>query len=299
MTALPTSNTIVPQTFTPAVVMPTQPSRQAPLLPRNMTEAMALADFMATSKLVGSHLQRSPADCLAVILQSVRWGTDPFATAQATSVIQGKLMFEGKLVMAVANTSGRLRGRLNFEYSGEGDARVVTCSGHLIGEPAPVSVDVKLRDARTNNVQWTKQPDQQLAYHSARVWCRRYAPELMLGIYSAEEFDVPAQGPAETPRESIQRTVAETKPPIIVKSPGGGSIEFARSRRGLDEALKLMATDPAGYVMLNLPLLDRCAELPDLADAVADLRQGAAEILNGKTGNPGEIADEDFDAAEG
>ena len=35
------------------------------------------------------------------------------------------------------------------------------------------------------------QPDQQLAYHGSRVWARRHAPELMLGVYSPEEFDEP------------------------------------------------------------------------------------------------------------
>jgi hypothetical protein len=36
---------------------------------------------------------------------------------------------------------------------------------------------------------WTTQLDQQLAYHGARVWARRYAPEVMLGVYAPEEME--------------------------------------------------------------------------------------------------------------
>jgi hypothetical protein len=36
---------------------------------------------------------------------------------------------------------------------------------------------------------WIKQPDQQLVYAGTRVWARRHAPEVMLGVYAPEEFD--------------------------------------------------------------------------------------------------------------
>jgi hypothetical protein len=39
-----------------------------------------------------------------VIEAAMRWGMSPFAVAQETSVIQGKLMFSGKLVAAAIQT---------------------------------------------------------------------------------------------------------------------------------------------------------------------------------------------------
>lgn len=174
-------------------VVPLQPAeaRIAPaaLVPANMGEAMRLAEMMAGAKLVPAALQKSAADCLMVVMQAVRWQMDPFAVAQECSVIQGKLMHSGKLTLAVINARGNLRDRLRFEYQGEGDGRAVTVTGLLQGEGEPRTVSVKLRDARTNNKVWQTQPDQQLAYHGARVWARRHTPELMLGVYSPEEFD--------------------------------------------------------------------------------------------------------------
>src|SRR5450755_3946562 len=127
-----------------------------------------------------------------VIQQAIRWKMDPFAVAQECSVIQGKLMHSGKLVAAVVNARGELSDRLAFSYDGEGQNRTITVSGRLRNELAPRTVSVKLSDAKTNNRVWQSQPDQQLMYHGVRVWARRHMPELMLGVYSPEEFDEPA-----------------------------------------------------------------------------------------------------------
>src|SRR5262245_5411338 len=162
------------------------------LVPVTMAEAIKLAELMANAKLVPAALQKSPADCLMVVQQAIRWNMDPFAVAQECSVIQGKLMHSGKLVAAVINARGGLAERLSFTYEGEDDSREVVVSGRLSGEAEPRTVTVRIKDARTANKVWTSQPDQQLMYHGSRVWARRHAPELMLGVYSPEEFDEPA-----------------------------------------------------------------------------------------------------------
>src|SRR5262249_49851121 len=150
-------------------------------LPSNMSEAMRLAEMMASAKLVPQALQKSPADCLMVIQQAIRWGMDVFAVAQECSVIQGKLMHSGKLVAAVINARGNLANRLTFDYAGHGDDRTITVTGRLQNEAEPRAVTIKLKDAKTQNRVWQTQPDQQLMYHGVRVWARRHTPELMLG----------------------------------------------------------------------------------------------------------------------
>ncbi|MFS8371715.1 recombinase RecT [Acetobacter indonesiensis] len=154
-----------------------------------MQGAMNLAKAMASAKMVPQHLQGSPGDCLMVIEQAMRWQMSPFAVAQATAVVRGKMCFEGKLVAAAIQTSGILEGRLRYDFEGTADKRKVICSGHIRGEAKERSVEVTLESAKTNNEWWTKTPDQMLTYHAARVWARRHAPEVMLGVYSPDEFD--------------------------------------------------------------------------------------------------------------
>ncbi len=152
-------------------------------------EAVKLAEIMSSAKLVPTHLQKSPADCLLVIEQAIRWGMSPFAVAQATSIVKGKLMFEGKLVAAAIQGSGVIHGALDYAYKGEGDAREVTVIGTLRGENAARTITAKLVDVRTDNAHWAKSPDQMLSYMGARIWARRHAPAVMLGVYAPDEFD--------------------------------------------------------------------------------------------------------------
>jgi hypothetical protein len=201
----------------------------AGLVPSNMAEAMRLAEMMATARLVPTGLQKSPADCLMVIQQAIRWEMDPFAVAQECSVIQGKLMHSGKLVAAVINARGGLVDRLSYAYEGEGDDRTIKVSGRLRGEAQPRDVTVRLGDAKTTNRVWQTQPDQQLMYHGARVWARRHTPELMLGVNSPEEFE-----PRHDPQtgEITESADVETPPrvtdaaPPVVGSHGGAAVSI-------------------------------------------------------------------------
>lgn len=163
--------------------------RQFSLVPDNMADAFRLADMMAQSNLVPAHLQKSPPNCLMVIQQAVRWDVDAFALAQECYVVQGRLMHSGKLVAAVVNARGNLSRRLSYEYAGTVDNRTITVSGTIHGEDMPRTVEVCIKDAKTTNKVWQTQPDQQLMYFGARAWARRHTPELMLGVYSPEEFD--------------------------------------------------------------------------------------------------------------
>ena len=185
------------------------------LIPQNIADAMRLAEMMAKGKMVPEHL-RNPSDMLMVIEQACRWGMSPFAVAQCTAIVRGRISYEGKLVSAAINASGVLQGRLDYVFSGEGATRAVTARGTLRGEDKPREVVVTLASAKTDNEHWKKNPDQMLTYHSARVWGRRHTPEVMLGVYSPEEFPTDSfAGPTieHTAPEPAAAPVARAEPP--------------------------------------------------------------------------------------
>jgi hypothetical protein len=161
------------------------------MTPQNMDQAVRLAEMMSRGKLVPSHLQSSPGDCLMVIELAMRLGMSPFAVAQCTSVISGKLMLEGKLVAAAVESSGQIVGHLDYAFSGTGDNRSITVSATRRGEAEPRMIELALKDAKTTNGMWVKQTEQQLVYAGTRVWARRWLPSVMLGVYSPEEMTTP------------------------------------------------------------------------------------------------------------
>lgn len=184
------------------------------IIPTNLTEAIQLAELMSKASLVPKHLQGNAANCFLVVEQSMRWGLSPFAVAQCTSVINGRLMYEGKLVAAVINASGTLARNLDYQYIGQQGDRSVTVFGQIRGEAKTRDVVVPIRSVQTESSFWKTQPDQQLAYSGARVWARRHMPELMLGVNSPEEMELdaapdvplsPPDPPEETEAEQIAR----------------------------------------------------------------------------------------------
>jgi hypothetical protein len=256
-----------------AQIVPPPPRLQV----ENFTEAMQLARMLAPSTMIPVHLRDRPADILLVIMQAQRWEMDPFALMQEMSIIAGRPMYSGKVVAAVVQTRGRLQSRLQYDYSGSGDDRAVTVSGLLQGETEPRTVTVRLRDARTTNKVWQTQPDQQLAYHGARVWARRYVPELMLGIYSEEEFDAPPPKAKTAGTADLPKDITPSKPVNTFRLEGLDQ-EFASTGRGWLAALDAIANgDTARLALLNAAFLDRAGER--FPEPVADIRAKARAAL--------------------
>lgn len=164
--------------------------------PRNVGELMEFAKMMAVSGVcVRPFLRGNPGACLAITMQAMKWGADPFAVANKAYLVKNKsgdeqLAYEAQLVHAVINTSPALTRRLRARYEGEGQDRRCTIIGYVVGEDEPLeypSPPIKQIGVK-NSPLWVSDPDQQLHYYSARAWARRHLPEILLGIYTPDEF---------------------------------------------------------------------------------------------------------------
>lgn len=166
--------------------------------PRDMLEGngmdkmFRLAEQMATSKLsVPEHLRGNVGDCLAIVTQAMLWNMNPFAVAQKTHVVSGRLGYEAQLVIAVVQNSGAIRGAFRFESRGEGANIEVRAGAALRGETettwgewlSAASVTTK------NSPLWKTNVRQQMSYLQAKNWSRLYCPGAILGVYSVDELD--------------------------------------------------------------------------------------------------------------
>jgi hypothetical protein len=155
-----------------------------------MDQAIRLAQAMSSAKMVPAHLQGDVGSCLMVIEQAMRWRASPFAVAQCTSNIGGKLCYEGKLIAAILPSAGAIIGELDYTYNGDAkqpETLSVTVSGKRASDGEIKILTLSWLDAKTKNAYWTSQPEQQLCYAGARVWARRWTPGPLLGIYAPEE----------------------------------------------------------------------------------------------------------------
>ena len=153
----------------------------------NTRANLELAKAFSEAKMVPEHFKKSVGDCYIAIRLADSLGLEPWLLMQEMSIIQGKAFLSGKLILALINRN--LAEPLRPEYSGaEGtDERTVTMTGRPEGEDMPLSITVKVKDAKTGNENWKKHPDQMLVYFGARMWGRRYTPNLMLGLHDKDE----------------------------------------------------------------------------------------------------------------
>lgn len=166
--------------------------------PRNMGEAMEVAKIMSAGNFIPPHLRNKPGDCLAVVMQSARWGMDPFAVGNKTYFVNDRIAYESQLVNAVINAAHALDGRLDIEWSGEGNNLECTVTGFVKGDPKPKTRAVKISTITTRSSQlWKQDPEQQIAYYATRAWVRLHAPEVLMGVYTPDEI------------KSVPDTVAE------------------------------------------------------------------------------------------
>ncbi|EAB8476376.1 enterohemolysin, partial [Salmonella enterica subsp. enterica] len=161
-----------------------------------------------------------PDSCMAVVMQAARWGMDPFAVAQKTFIVgdSGVLGYEAQLVNAVVNSMAPTKDRIHFEWFGAWENIVgrfvektstkgnkyiapgwsladekgvgVRAFATLKGESEPRELILMLSQAQVrNSTLWASDPRQQLAYLAVKRWARLYCPDVILGVYTADEIE--------------------------------------------------------------------------------------------------------------
>lgn len=182
---------------------------------------LKISEVMANSgNFVPEHYRGKPDSCMAVVMQAARWGMDPFAVAQKTFIVgnSGVLGYEAQLVNAVINTMAPTKDRIHFEWFGAWENIVgrfvektssqnkkyiapgwnlndeagvgVRAWATLKGESEPRELVLMLSQAQVrNSTLWATDPRQQLAYLAVKRWARLYCPDVILGVYTADEID--------------------------------------------------------------------------------------------------------------
>lgn len=156
----------------------------------SFAELEKFSHFMAISKFVPKHLRGAQADCLAVLLQSMRWNMDPFSVAQKTYFVNDVMAYEAQLVNAIILARAPIKNRPKITWDGEGENLTCTVSATFKGEDEPQVFTAEIKPITTRNSPlWKQQPKQQLGYFATRAWARLYCPDIIQGVYTKEEIE--------------------------------------------------------------------------------------------------------------
>lgn len=219
-----------------------------------LSQLTAFANLMADSKVtVPEHLAGKPADCMAIVMQAMQWGMNPYAVAQKTHLVNGALGYEAQLVNAVIASSSAIRGRFHYRYGGEWERCTKTkeVQKEKTGKNGKYTITERVRDwtdedevglyvqvgailrgeseitwgepiylsgvVIRNSPLWVSNPKQQIAYLGVKYWGRLYCPEVILGVYSPDELEEREEkviNPVSS--DSPHNTVIEDKPSVNV-----------------------------------------------------------------------------------
>lgn len=157
----------------------------------NLDRIERIAIRMAEGRMtVPEYLRGNVGDCMAIAMQAMLWNMDPFAVAQKTHIVSGRLGYEAQLVNAVLQNSGAIRNAPLYEYRGEGQALECRVGCVLRGE-ASVRWGEWLSIAAIatkNSPLWKTNPRQQMGYLQVKNWARAYCPGAILGVYTVDEL---------------------------------------------------------------------------------------------------------------
>jgi len=175
----------------------TQLQGGATFLPTTAAEAMEFSKMMSISGImVRKHFRNHPGACLGMVMQAMRWGMDPFAVANKTYLVKNRdgdeqIAFEAQLITAVLNTRAPIKGRIKYEFSGDGDNKRCRAYAHLaeVDEDPVEAWSPPLGQIHPKNSPlWKSDPEQQLCYYTSRLLARRHFPEVLLGVYDPDEL---------------------------------------------------------------------------------------------------------------
>ncbi|HCT2480338.1 RecT family recombinase [Escherichia coli] len=235
--------------------------------PEGMHQLVRFAELMSKgTATVPNHLKGNPSDCLAVTMQAAQWGMNPFAVAQKTHVVNGKLGYEAQLVNAVVSSSSLLETRLNYRWSGDwsnvngktdkSPNLTVTVSAVLKGEAEPRELTISMAQAGVRNSPlWEQDPRQQLAYLCTKRWARLHAPDVLLGVYTPDELQETA--PRVERDITPQTTTAAGMNSLINAKPAKKPDEQTRKADSRDPEEMLMAFTSAAMNYSTVSELDK------------------------------------------
>ncbi|MFP4561581.1 MAG: MucR family transcriptional regulator, partial [Thiohalorhabdus sp.] len=163
---------------------------------QNFENAQRMAQALASSTLVPQEYRgnQNLGNVLIALELSQRTNSSPMMVMQNVNIIQGRPSWSSQFIIAALNSCGRFS-PLRFSVEGEGDDK--TCrawaydkaSGEVLEGP-PVSIRMAKDEGwyGRNGSKWKTMPDTMLRYRAAAFFGRLYAPDILMGMQTADEL---------------------------------------------------------------------------------------------------------------
>ncbi|MCG9081133.1 hypothetical protein [Laribacter hongkongensis] len=249
--------------------------------------AQRAAKLLASSTLVPKEYQGNLPNCVIALNMAQRVGADPLMVMQNLVIVHGRPTWSAQFLIATVNTCGRFSA-LRFEFFGERNTDEWGCRAwaiekatgeKLVGSDVTIGIAKKEGWYGKNGSKWQSIPQQMLMYRAGGWWTRAFAPELSMGLQTADEagdiYDATpdASGTYSVSMDDLRNTEASIEQQAAQEAPAAAAPMDVDPQTG-----EVIGKDEANHSPDELGLQDALAALKDGDLAVAqDIARGLSE----------------------
>lgn len=160
--------------------------------PKKLASAYKAAQYLASSELVPEQTYRNkPQNCLAALDLANRMNLAPLLVMQNLYIVKGKPGWSGQFCVAAINGCGRFT-PLDFVWDEEGGCYAQAtriADNHLCVGTKITWAMVKAEGwYDKSGSKWKTMPQQMFQYRAAAFFARTFCPDILMGIYTADEL---------------------------------------------------------------------------------------------------------------
>lgn len=156
-----------------------------------------IAKLFSKSSIAPKAYQGNVADCFIAVDMAMRMGANPLMVMQNLYIVHGSPAWSAQFLIATFNKSGRFSA-IRYEFQGEEGkddwgCRAVTTEiatrEKLVGPLITIGLAKKEGWHSKQGSKWQTMPEQMLRYRAAAWLVRAYAPEIAMGLHTADELE--------------------------------------------------------------------------------------------------------------
>lgn len=158
-----------------------------------------MGKMYSTSSIVPAQYQNNVSNCAIALDMAMRMNANPLMVMQNLYMVHGNPGWSSKFLIATINSCGRFT-PLRYECNGKaGDEYGWRCYAYEVSDKDKTErlegtwvtwAMVKAEGwANKNGSKWKTMPEIMFKYRAAAFWQRMYAPEISMGLNTAEEAE--------------------------------------------------------------------------------------------------------------
>jgi len=160
--------------------------------------AVRMADAFSKSTIVPRDYQGNPANCLIALEMATRIGTAPMMVMQNLYIVNGRPAWSSQFIIAMINNSRKYKTEIQYDIKGSGDS--LECTAYAIDHKGNKVSGPKITMQMAKDEgwlgrsgsKWQTMPEVMIRYRAVSFFGRLNCPDLIMGIYSADEvIDLP------------------------------------------------------------------------------------------------------------